>query len=244
MPYAPRGSMQLRPLKPPTRNLKAGGYRQSRSIIEGVRSGAAGMPGVGEMPPRAIAPRHQLPFGGSTLTNRVQVLVDQVRSTGYEVKRAAVQELCLLASSSEACRLAILSGSGDKMLLREVGRTDDPVVLRWCLSALGTLAAEEWSRKRAVGSLGILVPHLSTEDRAVLSVPSPHSHLARSDLARAHEPSTSLHGAGLRLMPRVRTLWAAGACEAAVHPRPHARGTGGERHAMGTQREGLQGFRI
>ena len=139
---------------------------QTRSILSGIRTGHAGMPGNSQVPRLGIAPRRQLPFGGSTLTNRIQVLVDQVRRPA--TARAAAQELCLLASSTEACRLAVLAAGGDMWLLRALrDGSEDAVLVRWCLTGLNTLASDYWARARAVSSMGKLAALLEVEETAV-----------------------------------------------------------------------------
>ena len=58
---------------------------------------------------RALAPRKQLPGGGRTLSSRVYVLVSQVSHVTPQVQHTAIQELALLASTSDASRLEILA---------------------------------------------------------------------------------------------------------------------------------------
>ncbi|KAL3923447.1 MAG: hypothetical protein SGPRY_004215 [Prymnesium sp.] len=126
------------------------------------------MPGDAKVPRFGIAPRRQLPYGGSSLSNRIQVLVDQLRREA--TVRTAVQELCLLASSSEPCRLAILTAGGDRQLMRVLRRApDEPALLRWCLSTLNTLITSQWSRQRAQGGTQAVLALLDHKEAAVRS---------------------------------------------------------------------------
>ena len=105
------------------------------------------LPGVGVKAKRGLgAPRHELQQSGSS---RIHILVDQVAHATADLQlRAAVQELSLLASTSDACRLAILSAGGDKALIRLLQRSESDGLLRWTCATLSSLAVDDWSRRR------------------------------------------------------------------------------------------------
>ena len=102
--FAPKNSKpreRPRDLRP----LKGGGKAASAPL----RGSFFALPGVGSSPTRAIAPRKQLATGGRTLSNRVYVLISQVSHLTPEVQHTAIQELALLASTSDSSRLEILA---------------------------------------------------------------------------------------------------------------------------------------
>ena len=141
--FAPKNSKpreRPRDLRP----LKGGGKAASAPL----RGSFFALPGVGSSPTRAIAPRKQLATGGRTLSNRVYVLISQVSHVTPEVQHTAIQELALLASTSDSSRLEILAAGGDKQLIKMAQRCEDPQLLRWAFSVLGSLAADDWSRER------------------------------------------------------------------------------------------------
>ena len=74
------------------------------------------LPGVGSQGRLHIGPRRGLQVGGGGLgggaNTRVGILLRQVGHVAFDVQRAAVQELSMLASSSETIRMAILSSGG------------------------------------------------------------------------------------------------------------------------------------
>ena len=76
------------------------------------------------------------------------VLISQVSHVSPELQHTAIQELALLASTSDSSRLEILAAGGDKQLIKMAQRCEDPQLLRWALSVLGSLAADDWSRQR------------------------------------------------------------------------------------------------
>ena len=136
------------------------------------------LPGGGEPVRLFLAPRRAMPEGGSPMATRVQVLLNQLSFDSADVKRAAVQELSLLASTSNACRLAILAAKGDKKLVRLLRTTDAVPLLRWSVTALNALAVDDWSRQRQSSAIerilsvcgrgaSSLVPS-SEEDRMVV----------------------------------------------------------------------------
>ena len=83
--------------------------------------------------------------GGSS---RVRVLVNQIAHVAQDVQRSAVQELSLLASTSDHLRLSILGAGGDRSLMKLVHRTDSHALLRWGCATLSALAVDDWSRCR------------------------------------------------------------------------------------------------
>jgi uncharacterized protein YajQ (UPF0234 family) len=104
-------------------------------------------PGAGGLARGMLRPRHQL--GGAVAgSSRTQILISQVSHDAHDVQRAAIQELSLLASTSDSCRTAILAANGDKTLLRVLRHSESPVLLRWSLATLSALAVDEWSRRR------------------------------------------------------------------------------------------------
>ena len=108
------------------------------------------LPGVGSQGRLHIGPRRGLQVGGGGLgggaNTRVGILLRQVGHVAFDVQRAAVQELSMLASSSETIRMAILSSGGTSSLLKMMSRTESYSLLRWCFSTLSALAADETSR--------------------------------------------------------------------------------------------------
>ena len=76
------------------------------------------------------------------------MLISQVSHLTPEVQHTAIQELALLASTSDSSRLEILAAGGDKQLIKMAQRCEDPQLLRWAFSVLGSLAADDWSRER------------------------------------------------------------------------------------------------
>ena len=109
-------------------------------------------------------PRRQLPGARAVAGNsRTHVLINQLANEQVDVQRAAVQELFLLASSSEVCRLAIGRASGDRALIKlvhqNVQRINDLEVhrsqkasawalLRWSFATMNALAVDDFSRRR------------------------------------------------------------------------------------------------
>ena len=76
------------------------------------------MPGSGAAVRFQLTPRRALDGGGQSVNLRVQILVNQVTHECSDVQRAALQEVSLLAMSSQACRLALLSAKADRALIR------------------------------------------------------------------------------------------------------------------------------
>ena len=84
------------------------------------------------------------------------MLVRQLKSEQVNVQRAAVQELLLLASTSNVLGAAIRHASGDRQLMRVVHRHSSSAtiyssnwsLLRWSLATLNALAVDDISRKR------------------------------------------------------------------------------------------------
>ena len=169
--------------------------------------------------PRALCPRHALAGGGQTITLRVQVLVKQLCAARQDasVLHAAVTEISLLATSSELCRLAVLAAGGDKALVKLVARTEEYTLLRWTMAALGSLATDEYSRRRqgaaVVRAHGMLLgahdyakaaeEKRELSDAAVPNVPEPAPdkvllEAARllTNLAQADEPRAMLERLG------------------------------------------------
>ena len=142
-------SSQLPPLRGPNQS-------KSAPVSPAKRGNFKALPRAGEHPKLPggrrstgqLRPRAELAAGGRTLTNRVHVLIGQASHVAAEVQRAAVQELMLLAGTSEASRREILAAGGDKQLMRLLQRCEVPAVQRSCLGALASLAADEWSRRR------------------------------------------------------------------------------------------------
>ena len=162
MAFAPRNS------KPPERPrdlrpIKGGGKSASAPL----RGAFFPLPGAGASPTRALAPRKQLPSGGRTLSSRVYVLVSQVSHVTPQVQHTAIQELALLASTSDASRLEILAAGGDKQLIKMASRCEEAQLLRWALAVLVSLAADDWSRQRQQKMLPRLVALLAGTDEVV-----------------------------------------------------------------------------
>jgi hypothetical protein len=105
--------------------------------------------------PNSTAHRRRLP-GATASQTRTSVLVRQLKSEQVNVQRAAVQELLLLASTSNVLGAAIRHASGDRQLMRVVHRHSSSAtiysanwsLLRWSLATLNALAVDDISRKR------------------------------------------------------------------------------------------------
>ena len=116
------------------------------------------------------------------------MLIKQLNHESPGVQCAAVQELSLLAASSETCRIGTLAAAGDRQLVRLAGMTNDAGVLRWTFNALNALAADEWARRRQVDVVArlhalLVADHGSSADDEASAWPRSVLHSAAGLLA-------------------------------------------------------------